>query len=184
MIYWEWPLQRALKWFVARAIAVPHVFACHDRGAPRSEHEHIVEAARGIRRGWPDTELVLPKGRTFRCELKRYGRRIEIGSAQDHIRLALNQLNHPTSEADSVRGYAEECCRFDVPLKPNWPTLAQLADEMVAADIREQQAKAAAKSAAASSTTDPPLIKPRPKVRRRVAASTNVRIFAAMKPQP
>ena len=184
MIRREHAIQRQLVRCVPKVVTVPHIFACHDRGQARSEQEHIWEAERGIRKGWPDTELNWGGGRTFRCEMKRNGKQVELGSAQDRLRIALNQLDHPTSEADSVTGWCAEAERFGVPLRANWRTIAKLHDEYAAADIRDQEEKAAAKKAAALSTTDPPLIKPRPKQRRKVSPRTNVRIFAAMKPQP
>jgi hypothetical protein len=184
MIFREHALQRQIVRFVAKAVAVPHLFACHDRGAARSDRDHLHEAERGIRAGWPDTELCLPGGKTFRCELKSNGKSIEIGSSQDHLRIRLNQLAHPAAEADSVAAYGEQCLRFGVPLRDNWRVLAQLHDEYAAADIRKQKAAEAEKKAAAAATTDPPLVKPRPKVRRKVSPRTMGRIFAGMKPRP
>jgi hypothetical protein len=184
MIRREHAIQRQLVRFVPKAVAVPHLFACHDRGAARSDREHVWEAERGIRKGWLDTELCLPRGKTFRCEMKRKGRSIEIGSAQDYIRVKLNQLGHPAAEADSIVAYGEQCLRFGIPLRDNWRELAKLHDEYAAADVRQQEAAEAEKKAAAVATTDPPLVKPRPKVRRKVSPRTMGRIFAGMKPRP
>ena len=73
----EWAVQRGVMRFCRRAIACEFEFASHDRGRPRSEMEHIGEAARGVRHGWPDVELALAGSRTFRCELKAPGVNIE-----------------------------------------------------------------------------------------------------------
>lgn len=137
----EWAVQRGVKFFVKRAIAVEHEFASHDRGRARSEREHIGEAARGIRADWLDTELVLPEGVTFRCELKAPGVRPESGGGQMKMINKLLSLGHPASWANSVTGYGEVALSAGVPLKANWRTIAQHADELVAADIRQQEVR-------------------------------------------
>jgi hypothetical protein len=145
----EFILQRKIFEMVARCVVVGHEFASHDRGFARSEHEHRWEAARGIRSNWPDTELALAGGRTFRCELKRPGVRLKPDSEQARLIDRLTALEHPAAWANSVVGYFEQCARFGVPLCHNWRTLARLADEQVAAEIIAQRAKASRKPAAA-----------------------------------
>lgn len=142
MIFREHKLQQAVKVFCARCVAVPHEFASHDRAAPRSDSDHIWQARRGIRRGWPDTELLLPGGRTFRVELKRPGVRIDEESQQAEMLTRLNELGHQAAWANSVTMYGRECERFGVPLRGNWPTIAQLYDEQVLAAIRKAEGKA------------------------------------------
>ena len=127
--------------FCSKCIAVPHAFASHDRAARTSAHSHIFQARRGIRRGWPDTELLLPGGRTFRVELKRPGVRVEEESQQADVLVKLNDLGHQSTWANSVTMYGEECERFGVPLWGNWRTVAQLGDEYVAAKIRKAEGK-------------------------------------------
>jgi hypothetical protein len=144
-VHREWSLQSCIKWFVARAIAVEHEFACHDRGAARSALEHLHEASRGIRSGWPDTELCLNGGRTFRCELKAPGNKVQEGSQQEHILGRLAAIGHPATWVDSVMAYGEACERHSVPLRANWRTVAQVGDELYAAAVRRQEAKEAAK---------------------------------------
>jgi hypothetical protein len=143
----EWAVQRGVKFFVKRCVAVEHEFAAHDRGFARSEYEHIGEAARGIRRAWMDTELALKGGRTFRCELKAPGVRIDKNGDQWKLIHRMNDIGHPTWWANSVRGYALAALDYGVPILGNWETVAQHADELVAADIREQEAKAEKKRA-------------------------------------
>jgi hypothetical protein len=142
----EWSLQSCIKWFVARAVAVEHEFACHDRGAARSALEHLHEASRGIRSGWPDTELLLNGGATFRCELKAPGNRVQDGSAQEHILSRLAAIGHPTTWVDGVIAYGEACERHSVPLRRNWRTVAQVGEELYAAAIRRQEAKESPKT--------------------------------------
>lgn len=169
MIHREHALQRGVMWFVQRAIAVEHVFACHDRAKPTSEHSHAFEAARGLRSGWPDTELALDGGRTFRCELKKRGGRLIVGSEQHLVIRRLADIGHPTAWADSVMAYGQACERWSVPLRANWRHVATLADEMVAADIRTQEAKQAAKDAQAEQ-------QPMPRVRRKRTRPTAAQI--------
>jgi hypothetical protein len=143
-IHYEWALQRGVGRFVRQAIAVPHEFAAHDRGPKHSPREHIGEAARFIRRAWPDTELAVLGGVTFRCELKRPGwspPATEDPHWRDQKRLlaALQALGHPTAWASSVVMYAEKAIAVGIPLGGNWKTLAQVEDARVAADIRKQE---------------------------------------------
>lgn len=155
----EWAVARGVKFFCKRCIAVQHEFAAHDRGRSRSALEHIGEANRGLRAGWPDIELVLAGGRTFRCELKAPGVRLEEGGRQQALLKRLNDLGHPAAWANSVRGYAEACLEHAVPLTENWATVAALADELVAGDIRRQETRR-------PSTKRPVVHSPTAKVRR------------------
>ena len=143
MIHSEHILQRGVVVFCRRCVAVPHEFAAHDRAAPKSEHDHIWQSRRGIRAGWPDCELVLMGGRTFRVELKAPKVRLDEDGRQSDVLIRLNDLGHQASWANSVTMYGRECERFGVPLRANWKTVAQLIDEHVAAEIRKEQAKAA-----------------------------------------
>jgi hypothetical protein len=143
-IQYEWAVQRGVGRFVRQAVACEHEFACHDRGPKRSAREHIGEAARFIRRAWMDSELAYVGGHTFRCELKRPGWKppaTEDPHWRDQKRLIrrLAGLGHPTAWANSVAMYAAEALAAGVPLLGDWPTLAQLEDARVAADIRKQE---------------------------------------------
>ena len=143
MVHREHILQRGVVVFCKRCVAVPHEFAAHDRAAPKSEHDHIWQAARGIRTGWPDTELLLAGGKTFRVELKAPKITLDEDGRQADVLIRLNDLGHQASWANSVTMYGAECERFGVPLRGNWRTVAQLIDEHVAAEIRKEQAKPA-----------------------------------------
>ena len=151
MVHKEHILQRGVVIFCKRCVAVPHEFAAHDRAAPKSEHDHIWQAARGIRTGWPDTELLLAGGRTFRVELKAPKVSLDEDGRQADVLIRLNELGHAASWANSVMMYGRECERFGVPLHGNWKTVAQLIDEHVLAEIRKEQAKAKQPKAAAAS---------------------------------
>jgi hypothetical protein len=165
----EWALQRGVLRFCKRAIDGPYEAACHDRGRARSAMEHIGEAARGLRHGWPDLELVLPKGRTFRCELKAPGAKIDVEGEQYRILQSLTDLGHPTTWANSVYTFATLALSLGVPLQRNWQYVAQHEDELVAADIRSQQVKADKKRSAAPGLYKQPSRAPTPSRARRWA---------------
>lgn len=141
MTHPEHALQRAIKVFTRRCVMVPHEFVSHDRAAPRSEFDHVWQSRRGIRRSWPDSELVLEGGRTFRCELKRPGVSLGEDSHQSELLTRLNDLGHLSAWANSVTMYGEQCERFNISLRGNWRTVAQIADEHVLAEIRKEKAK-------------------------------------------
>jgi hypothetical protein len=157
MIHREFELQKAVKIFVKRCVSVPHEFASHDSAAKRSDFARIEDAGRGVRRGWPDTELLLDGGRTFRCELKRPGRVLDEDAQQTELLTRLVSIGHPSSWANSVTMYGTQCERFGVPLYGNWRTVAQLADEHVLAQIRKQELKKKPVN------PDAQMVKPRPK---------------------
>ncbi len=158
----EWCLQRGVLRFCKRAIDGPYEAACHDRGRARSAMEHIGEAARGLRHGWPDLEIVLPKGRTFRCELKAPGAKIDVEGEQYRILQRLTDLGHPTTWANSVYTFATMALSLGVPLQRNWQYVAQHEDELVAADVRRQQDKAEKKRSAAPALYKQPTRAPTP----------------------
>jgi hypothetical protein len=175
MIHPESALQRGVKRAVKRAVACEHEFICHDRGAEHNEGSHIWEAQRGYRRAWLDTELVLDRGATFRCELKRPGWKPPRDLDKDpHWRDQLKMidrlrvLGHPADYATSVLEYLAAAERANVPLHSNWRLVAAHEDELVAADIRSQQAKEDARKAGAVPKSKPPRVKASPGRIRRV----------------
>lgn len=160
----EFALQRGIMRFCKRAIACEFEFASHDRGRARSQTEHIYEAARGIRRSWPDVEVALAGGRTFRCELKALGAGIDVRGDQFRMIHRLRALGHPTWWANSVDMFASLASSLRMPLKANWRVVAAHEDQLVAADIRGQEVKAAAKR---SGTHTPSKSRPRSRMTAR-----------------
>lgn len=146
-IQFEWALQRGVKRFVKRAVAVEHEFACHDRGAKRSAVEHIYEAERGIRRDWPDTELAYVGGHTFRCELKRADVVFDWTSGQGRLLQKLQRIGHGSAAATTVTEYGVAAELAGVPLVPQWRMIARHEEELVTGDIRNQRVKAEKKRA-------------------------------------
>lgn len=166
----EWAVSRGVKRFVRRCIPVPHEFVVHDRGKARSATEHIWEAERGLRKDWLDTELVLPEGVTFRCELKAPGKKPEKDGGQMKMIAKLESLGHPAAWANSVKMFAQEALKAGVPLRASWPAVAEHEDALVAADIRAQESKAAAKRAGTWKAGRPRVAKPSPGMVARVRA--------------
>ena len=165
----EFALQRGVMRFCKCAIDGPYEFASHDRGRARSEMEHIAENNRGLRSSWPDVELVLPKGRTFRCELKAPGVSIDGKGEQFRLLKRLSELGHPATWANSVYGFAVNALSLGVPLQSNWQYVAQHEDELVAADVRKQIARAEAKRSATPTPYKQPSRAPTPSRTRRWA---------------
>jgi len=144
----EWAVQAAVKWAVARAVACDYEFASHDRAKQYSEGQHIWEARRGVRRDWPDTELLCMGGLTFNCELKKPGwkpsapgtkARKEWDAGQGKMIGRLRILGRQAAWANCPSMYLAEAHAVGVPLHPNWRITAQLADQQMLADIRRQE---------------------------------------------
>lgn len=141
----ESAVQRGVVRFCRRAVACAFEFAAHDRSQEHGDKSHIYEAQRGYRRDWPDVELVLEWAGGFRCELKAPGKKPDPNGGQLRMIARLNALGHPAAWANSVMMFGTEADAHGVPLLPNWRVTAAHEDELVAADIRKQEAKADAK---------------------------------------
>jgi hypothetical protein len=141
MIHRESALQKGVKRFVRRAVALPHIFAAHDRSAEHGTGSHLFETERGIGPGWPDTVTITP-GLHFYAELKAPGKRPTQQQAQ--VGASLNSMpGCAWAWADTVMGFAVLADAAHVPLLPNWRQVAVHEDELVAGDIRKQEARAA-----------------------------------------
>ena len=116
--YPEAQLQTKIKQFVREFCAVPHLFAAHDRGANPSAFGHKFQKARGQTAGWPDVEIALEGGATFRCELKAKGKKVDDDGEQMRVGKALIALGHPWAWADSVVGFFEAARIAGVPFRP------------------------------------------------------------------
>jgi hypothetical protein len=127
---------------VRRAVVGKYVFANHDRSAKQTDYQHIGEVERGALAGFPDTTLWWgPPASVFPCELKRPGGREGPTDKQEAVGADMVALGHSWAWARTVVGYGERAEAAGVPLLPNWRTVAAHEDELVAADIRKQEAK-------------------------------------------
>lgn len=138
MIHAESALARGVKRFTSRALVQPYVYAAFDRASEHTVGSHMHEKTRGIVSGWPDSGTFTP-GVTVWVEFKRPGQ--EPTDLQMAVAASLRSVGHLWGWADHVIGYAE--CLFDagVPMLPTWRLLAVMQDELVAADIRKQEAR-------------------------------------------
>lgn len=113
----EHGLQIQINKFVREMVASSHQFASHDRSPARTALQHAREKMRGMVAGWPDTELLLPGGVTFRCELKAPGN--YPTEEQRVVGARLRALGHPWAWANSVTGYLKAAREAGVPFHPN-----------------------------------------------------------------
>jgi hypothetical protein len=126
----EAALQTQLKRLVREYVAVEHEFAAHDRSENTSGTQHFWEKQRGARKGWPDIEIPLMGGRTFRCELKARGKKPDAD--QLAILARLNYLKHPSAWADSAVMFVAEARAHGVVFRPGVDRLASAIDAMLA----------------------------------------------------
>lgn len=112
----ERELQTQVRKFVREMVACSHQFAAHDRGPARTELQYSREKMSGMVAGWPDTELLLPGGVTFRCELKAPGN--HPTEEQRVVGAKLRSLGHPWAWANSVTGYLKAAREAGVPFRP------------------------------------------------------------------
>lgn len=115
----ESALQTQIKKFVRDCVSCPHIFAAHDRSKDHSGVQHMWEAMRGLKKHWPDTELLLPAGITFRCELKAAGKQIEADGGQAKLGAEIAALGHPWAWANSVQSYLAAARAAGVPFHPS-----------------------------------------------------------------
>lgn len=115
----ESALQTQIKKFVRDCVACPHIFAAHDRSKDHSGVQHLFEKMRGVVTGWPDTELLIPSGITFRCELKAPGKQIEADGTQAKLGAEIAALGHPWAWANSVQSYLAAARAAGVPFRPS-----------------------------------------------------------------
>ena len=127
----EHRLQTAVGKFVRGAVIVPHRFACFDRteNDPGGKR-HMWEAARFIKAGEPDTELLVKGFPAIRIELKAKGGK-EPTEAQKEQGRQITAAGHLWDWADSVAEYGECLVTFGVPLAPNWHIQAEHQDALI-----------------------------------------------------
>lgn len=126
----EHALQVRIHSWVRECVAAPHSFMSSDRSKAHSQFQHAREAARGIRKGTPDT-LLLVSGKALFCELKAPGNRPT--EHQDALGREIIDAGSVWFWADSVDGYRQHLLQHGVPLSPSAAMLAARADAMLAA---------------------------------------------------
>lgn len=134
----EHSLQSRLKVLCREYVATPHMFAAHDRSENVGGMQHYWEKMRGAIRGWPDIQLPLLGGLTFRCELKAAGKIVADNSDQARIIRDLNNLGHPTAWANSAIMFVRVAKQAGVPFRVGVERRAQAIDDMLAEEARQR----------------------------------------------
>ncbi len=83
---------------------------CRDWGRPCLSFRQSKHAKRLLPAGWPDMEIIMPKGQTLRIELKsRSGR---LSAEQKQLRLQFMALGHTIHQIRSYRAFLSIVERF------------------------------------------------------------------------
>lgn len=130
-------LQRHLRTWVRDALDVPHLFLAFDRSAPFAQFSHARQAARGVRRGTPDTLLIVAGFPGIWCELKAPGERPN----DDQVALGeeLMSLGQHWFWADEVHAYWLALKDIGVPMRTNAEYQAEIHDGTIASVITKAE---------------------------------------------
>ena len=148
-------LQRHVKLFVRDAVTAPHEFLAFDRAKATGKFSHMREAGRGVRKGTPDTLLLVLGFPPLWVELKAPGSKPD--EAQMEVGLALVAVGCRWEWCATVRSYWGVLADLGVPMAGNSSVQALHHDGAVASLI----AKAEAKRGDAPKSYVPPKAKPR-----------------------
>lgn len=142
MIQREHTFQVRLRKWVREAVATDHEFMAFDRSQASGQFTHDRERSRGLRKGTPDTLLLVKGFAPIFCELKAKGEVVKPGSAQDEMGLALMAVGCWWSWCDRVQTYCAWLQTIGVPLRANAEFLALHADGSTDTLIAKAEAKA------------------------------------------
>lgn len=141
MIFPEsWRQEKAVV-FARDAVVGPHQFIAHDRSQARGDKSHLHQWRRGVRKGTPDTQLILPDGRSIWFEFKSRGNVVKDDDDQGRMLAALRDLGHAASwgvTIDDLRRFYEA---EGVPLVPNAAYRAMVLDGLVDSRIAKAEGK-------------------------------------------
>jgi hypothetical protein len=118
----EHVLQVQCRAFVREAVDAPCSFQCFDRSANASGTQHMWEANRGIRKGQPDTLLVI-YGHPIYCELKVSPNKPT--RHQEDMGLEIQRAGGMWFWANSVIGYMDGLLHYGVHMRPNARLIAE-----------------------------------------------------------
>lgn len=133
--------QRHGMLFARDAIAVPHLFLSFDRQAATGQFTHARQAGRGVRRGTPDSLLVVVGCRRLWVEWKAPGVKIEAGGDQETMGARLIELGDAWGWANSCEAVRLLLMAEGIPLRENAAFLALHYDGAVASIIAKAEAK-------------------------------------------
>lgn len=130
-------LQTAVGKFVRTAVTMPHRFACFDRSENKGRR-HLWESHRHIKKGEPDTELLVQGFPAIRVELKAPGNTPDDNQKEQGRQIIA--AGHLWGWCSSVRGYGYVLEDHGVPLARNWEIQAAHHDALIAAAMAKQPA--------------------------------------------
>lgn len=121
--------------FARDAVVCPHIFMSHDRGK-NSGREHLWQAKRGVRKGTPDTQLII-RGRHYWFEFKAGNAKPD----EDQLQMLANLA--ALGDAVAWGRTIAELCEFwrinGVPLVTNAAYRAMVLDGLVESRIAKAE---------------------------------------------
>ena len=142
-----WRQEKAVV-FARDAIAGPHQFIAHDRAKASGGMSHLWQWKRGVRKGTPDTQLILPDGRSIWFEFKATGEKVKDDDDQGRMLAALRAMGHAASWGVTIEDMRAFYEAMGVPLVPNAAYRAMVLDGLVDSRIATAESRAPKKKAA------------------------------------
>jgi hypothetical protein len=133
-----WRQEKAVV-FARDAIVGPHIFMAHDRSRAKSSKEHLWQAKRGVRKGTPDTQLILPGGLHAWFEFKAPGQRVASGDDQDLMLAKLRSLGDEADWGVTIEDMRAFWAEHNVPMVPNAAYRAMVLDGLVDSRIAKAE---------------------------------------------
>ena len=149
-----WRQEKAVV-FARDAIVGPHQFIAHDRAKASGGKSHLWQWKRGIRKGTPDTQLILPDGRSIWFEFKAPGKKVEDDDDQGRMLAALRAMGHAASWGVTIEDMRAFYAARGVPLVANAAYRAMVLDGLVDSRIAKAESKAPGKKKAATRKPGP-----------------------------
>lgn len=138
-----WRQEKAVV-FARGAIVGPHKFLAHDRAKASSPNAHGWQARRGVRKGTPDTQLILPGGKHCWFEFKAPGQRVKPGDDQDLMLQDLRLLGDAADWGVTILELLHFWTANGVPLAANAAYQAMHLDGLVDSRIAKAEGRASA----------------------------------------
>jgi len=132
-------LQRHVKLFVRDAVTAPHEFFAFDRAKAAGRFSHMREAGRGVRKGTPDTLLLVLGYPPVWVELKAPGGKPD--AAQLAVGEALRAVGCRWEWCTTVLSYCAILAEMGVPMARNATVQAMQHDGAVASLIAQAELK-------------------------------------------
>jgi VRR-NUC domain len=131
-----WRQEKAVV-FARDAIVGAHKFLAHDRAKANRDKSHLWQARRGVRKGTPDTQLVLPNGKTIWFEFKAPGKRPD--EDQERMLADLRAMGHAAGWGVTIEDMRRFWVTNGVPLVTNAEYRALVLDGLVDSRIAKAE---------------------------------------------